>query len=205
MKPKLLWVDLETTGLNEKIHGVWEIAALVEIDGEIKDEFHEFVSPHPELKCQKKALEVGGINKKDLITFLPETYAYQSLKHFFDKHINPKDSNDKFWFAAFNQTFDVNFLTSFWDRNKNENEWFGSYVDRRPSLDPRSIYSYLVFNGKADEPDDFKLTTIAEHVGLDVDQQQAHGAFYDINLCRDLFYYICNNFEVNARRNGYDE
>ena len=42
---KNLWIDLETTGLDVKKHGVVQIAGIVEIDGEIQESFNFFTKP----------------------------------------------------------------------------------------------------------------------------------------------------------------
>jgi len=37
---KIFWFDTETTGLDDKIHGITELAILIEDDGKIIDEIH---------------------------------------------------------------------------------------------------------------------------------------------------------------------
>lgn len=191
---KILWTDLETTGRNHRHHGATEIAAIAEIDGEIRDEIDIRVCPWPGAEIEQEALEVTGKTEGELLLYAPEQQAFQKLYEFLEQFIDPYDSNDKFWFGAFNQTFDVDFLSRFWERNESEKQWIGSYINRRPNLDPRVLATTLVFKGEMDEPENFKLSTLCEHSGLEISNDETHSGLYDARKCRELFYELVARF-----------
>lgn len=123
-----------------------------------------------------------------MITFPPEKKVFNLLNAFLNDFINPYETNEKFWAGAFNQSFDVGFLSTFWERNQTDENWIGSFINRRPNIDPRVIATILVLQGKMDLPDNFKLVTLCKHIGLEVNNDKAHSALYDTRLCRKLFY-----------------
>ena len=57
-------LDLETTGLSPKLDKIIEIGAVKVIDGEIVDNFSEFLSPGR--KLEEKTIELTGITEEDL-------------------------------------------------------------------------------------------------------------------------------------------
>ena len=61
----LVFIDLETTGLNPEIHKVIEIGAIKVLNGKIIDKFNELVNPGIEIPRHISLLT--GINKEDIV------------------------------------------------------------------------------------------------------------------------------------------
>ena len=66
---KVLFLDLETTGLNPKLNGVIQIAGLVEVDGIVVEEFSCNVAPFKNDKIDDKALEVNKLTEQQIKGF----------------------------------------------------------------------------------------------------------------------------------------
>lgn len=54
---KILYYDLETTGVKYWKNGIHQIAGMIEIDGEIVEAFNFNVQPHPKCIIEPRSLE----------------------------------------------------------------------------------------------------------------------------------------------------
>jgi DNA polymerase-3 subunit epsilon len=183
MKEKILYFDLETTGVEKHRHGIHQIAGCIVIDGEIKEHFNFKVAPNPKAKIEPEALEVGGVTEEQI-------KAYPSMKIvFFDfckmlgKYVDKYDKQDKFHLCGYNnRSFDDQFLRA-WFVQSGDN-YFGSWF-WADSLDVIVLCSEIL-SKKRTSLADFKLKTVAAFCGIEVDETQLHDASYDIMLTKKL-------------------
>lgn len=179
-KMKILYFDTETTGLDPTNHEIIQFAALIEIDGEIKEEVNWHCQPKNWEIIEKKSLEINGISLEMLKTFdLPETTA-SNIKNLFDKYIDKYDKTDKFYPAGHNISFDINFLQAFWKKYIDE-YGTGSYQNWR-CLDSRIMANFLLVNNIIKSPD-AKLINLCSELGIKI---EAHDALSDIRATRIL-------------------
>ncbi len=144
MKPKkILHLDLETTGTDEKRHGIVQIAQIIEIDGVVVSEKEWKLAPMPgdEITVgaidvhrvgaiftgENKRNELDGsdltvqcINKQSDLWYLhdpeqrPAFAVWQEIRATWEEHINVFDKADKFTLAGYNvAAFDSKFLRAF--------------------------------------------------------------------------------------------
>lgn len=57
---KLLFFDLETTGVNPGKNGIHQISGEIVIDGVSKEQFDFHVQPNPKAIIEEEALKVAG-------------------------------------------------------------------------------------------------------------------------------------------------
>jgi len=93
---KILWFDCETTGLNAKENDILTLAGVVEIDGEVKEEFYLEMQPFNYDNISEEALKVNGLELKTIKTWMAPKLAYNQLIRIFSKYINRYNRNDKF-------------------------------------------------------------------------------------------------------------
>lgn len=201
MKQKLIFIDVETTGVNPDCNGLTQISGCVQIDDDVTESFDYFVRPFPQDLIESSALEVTGIDRRQ---FLPPEHPdhlavpgqlfedpkeiYVRMHTMFKKYIDQYDKSDKFQFIGYNaHSFDMPFMRKFWE--KNGDRFFGSWF-WYPCLDVMLIWAQILQSVRAELPN-FKLATVAKHAGIDVDESRLHDSQYDIELTRELWLSAC--------------
>lgn len=179
---KILWFDVETTGLDAKVNDLITISMRVEIDGEIKDKLDLKIQPYNYEAITDEALKVNKITREELKTFMEPKEAHKLIVAFFSKYVDKfkknKTSADKFIPAGYNVLFDIQFLSEFF--KKSNDNYFGAFVDYH-KLDIASIVLFAKLHGII-KCEGFKLVEVAK--ALDVTMDNAHDAGCDIEATR---------------------
>ena len=154
------------------------------IDGKIEDEFNFKIKPFPNDSIDDEALKVNRIEK---IALYLEPYKepkviYNEFTAILKKYIDKFEKTDKFYFIAYNASFDMDMLRTFFD--KNGDKYFGSWFFF-PYIDVMTIAAAALVRNRHTMTD-FKLGTVAKELGLSVDESKQHDAMYDIKLTRDI-------------------
>ena len=63
---KLLFFDLETTGVNPGKNGIHQISGEIVIDGVSKEQFDFHVQPNPKAIIEEEALKVAGVTREQV-------------------------------------------------------------------------------------------------------------------------------------------
>jgi len=177
---KILFFDLETTGLDPKKNGIVHIAAIAIIDGELH-RFHCKCNILPDDEIEDDALEVTGLTRKDIAGFQSSHNAFQQFIIFMKQHIDPFDRDDKIYPAGYCVEFDMQFLREWFF--KHDDKYFGSYFYYR-KIDIRSLLHYLEYKGQI-QCNDYKLTTVCKSLGVRLND--AHDAMADIEATLEIF------------------
>jgi DNA polymerase III subunit epsilon len=182
---KLLFFDLETTGVNHRKNGIHQISGLVDIDGIIKEEFDFKVRPNPQAVIEEEALKVGGVTREQIEAYTPMRTVYNQFTEILARYVGKFDKKDKFHLVGYNnREFDDPFLRAWFVQNFDD--YFGSWF-WADSLDCLVLSSYVLREERA-KLQDFKLKTVAKYLGITVDETKLHDARYDIGLTREIFY-----------------
>ena len=180
---KQIFIDVETTGTDPKIHCVWQIAFIIEVNGK-EDCRHNFkTAPIPGSQYNDKALEVGNITAEEIKSF-PDSYkTLRDIKEVFKTYVDPYNKTDKMFFTAYNAEFDMKFLRSFFERQNDKyiGSWFWF-----PYIDTMTLAGKLLMVERSGMKD-FKLGTVASMFGIEIDKSRLHDAMYDVELCRDIY------------------
>jgi DNA polymerase-3 subunit epsilon len=194
---KLLFIDVETTGVNSDRNGLIQISGCVQIGNDVRETFDYFVRPFLQDEIEDAALEVTGINRRQFLqpdhpNFLavpgqhfedPRTI-YLRLVEMLGRYVDQYNKNDKFQFVGYNaHSFDMPFLRRFWE--KNGDRYFGSWF-WYPCLDVMLVWAQILQTRRADLSN-FKLATVAKYCGINVDDSRLHDSLYDIELTRELW------------------
>jgi DNA polymerase-3 subunit epsilon len=202
---KILFFDVETTGLDPNRNGMIQLAMLMDIDGELVDEAQFNIQPFPadmmpigiagmennpqdiswlESKdTYADAFTPTGIIFKDIANFQKPYSASKQINNFLLKHISKFDKMDKAYIGGYNVPFDIAFLSKFYE--KCGDKYLGSYINWK-QVDVRSLL-YLLSYDDLISLDNFKLETVATHYGFSL---EAHNPMSDIKTTRDIFYHI---------------
>jgi len=205
---KILWCDVETTGLDCNRNGIVQIAFLMDIGGIVVDSLVCNVQPFdedmtgftlqddgPELNYNevKQNIETMGelrlpasnIKVSQLLTHITPKEAYGRITAFLNKYIDKYDKLDKAWFGGYNSQFDLNFVKRFFI--KNGDEYLGSYINWRV-LDPMYILYNKDYRAEPGERlDSMKLKDVCIHYEL---EHIPHDPMSDIKATRKLWYIL---------------
>ena len=181
---KNLWIDLETTGLDVKKHGIIQIAGVVEIDGEIEETFDFYTKPLPGDGITQRSMEVNKLDLETIKGFPEANDVKFQLLELFKKYVDPYYKSDKFFLMGYNAKFDYDFLRRWFE--KQSFQYFGAYF-WFPPVDVMNLGALVTRSSRKDLPN-FKLMSVAKAFGVKLDESLLHDANYDIKITRELFY-----------------
>lgn len=191
---KLLFFDLETTGVNPGKNGIHQISGMIEIDGIEQERFDFKVQPNPKAIIEQEALDVAGVTLEEVQAYPPMGEVYSRFVSMLSKYVNKYDKTDKFFLVGYNNAaFDNQFLRGFFLQNGDS--YFGSWFWAN-SIDVMVLASHHLAS-RRHEMVNFKLGTVAKFMGVDVDSESLHDAYYDIYLTREVYKLIANNYQQN--------
>ena len=192
---KLLFYDLETSGLSSYKHGIIELGYRYEVNGILEAEDVIKMNPRSaNIECDSKTLEFLGYTIEDLDNLDHYHIGYERFEGFLNNVVDRFDSSDKIVLVGYNnRKFDDNFLRSFF--YKNNNKFFGSYF-YSASIDVISMAAEACVN--LDKfPPSFKLSEVAKFFDIPVKEESLHEAGYDIELTVALYNKFTNrNLDV---------
>lgn len=193
---KVLWLDVETTGLDCRKHGLREVGFIIEIDGVEVDKgvfkINPFTYTTKDVEIDDYALEISKVSIEDLESYDRASYCFKELMKKLVKYVNVNSKNDCFVIAGYNAAFDIGFIR----------EWFkemglqDSYKDLfyYKSLDVFSLVFALRHIGLNSAEND-KLETMCNYFDIEI---EAHNALSDIEATKKLYELICEKFILKA-------
>lgn len=181
---KLFFYDLETTGVKFWKNGIHQISGCIEIDGDVKEEFNFHVKPNPACVIEDEALDVSGVTLEQINAYPDMNVVYNQIKTMLSKYVNRYNKYDKFFLVGYNNApFDNQFFRAFFVQN-NDN-YFGSYF--WSSAIDVMVLAANHLKSTRHTMEDFKLKTVANTLGVTVDESKLHDALYDIYLTRAVY------------------
>lgn len=208
---KIMYYDLETTGVDYKVSSVRQISGFIEVNGKVIDEFDYKVKPIPKnlpdyphnvwvgdeisingVIWNKGAIDLvksQGITSKEIENYTPYMDVYNEITKKLLKHIDKFNNKEKFHLIGFNNRFFDDPFFRKWFEDCGD-KYFGSYF-WADSIDVICIASHYL-KEKRHEMENFKLMTVARELGIEVDESKLHDALYDIQLTKEI-YEICTN------------
>jgi DNA polymerase-3 subunit epsilon len=181
-RSKILWIDIESTGLDPVKNDIWQLAYIIEIDRKIEHEDTYRIRPYNIENYSLDALKAARITPEDL-----EALDYNiadvvfDLKEIWGKYIDKYDKNDKFVMAGYNVSFDHDFLYEMFHK-AGDRYGLGSWVFW-PTRDVKTYVADVAIVNGIRFPN-FKLATVCERFGIKFD---AHDALEDIRATKKLY------------------
>lgn len=180
---KKLFMDTETTGTDPLHHGLIEVSGIVEIEEEEKEEFTFNCSLFEGDEIDREAEKKHGYSYKQIRDFPDPVETYHRLIEVFERYVDRYDREDKFLFLGYGAEFDNNILRQFFA--KVEDKYFGSWFFT-PWIDVMSLAANALKTERY-RMENFKLGTVVDFVGIDVEEYKLHGSAYDIRITKQLY------------------
>lgn len=204
---KIIYFDVETTGLDARIHSIHQLSGMVEINGKVVEEFNYHVQPASGKIVDSEALEVSGKTYEDLLGYEPSMIVFKKFEAMLTKYVDKFNKSDKFFLVGYNSaSFDNQFLREwFIDHALNENSkkygnYFGSWFWANP-IDVYVLASFFTMKQRS-KMSDGKLGTMALTFGFEIDESRLHDGLYDVTLTRGIYMKIkefMNGIYIGAR------
>lgn len=186
---KILFLDLETTGVKHWENGIHQMSGYVDIDGIIQDTFNFKVKPHPSAKIEESALKIAGVTLEQVMAYPSMQEVKTKLTAILSKYVDKYSKQDKFHIAGYNNAgFDNPFFRGFFEQTGDK--YFGSWF-WSDSLDAMVLASQHLKDVRQTMVD-FKLATVAQQLGIEIDESRLHDAMYDVELTRQIYYIVTN-------------
>jgi len=140
---RILYFDCETTGLDPKVNGLWQVGGLISIDGIIKDRFSLEFSPREDEVIDDVALKMSGYSDEASLRAIKHTseVGFKNFKAILEKHVDKFNRDQKFTLCGYHVGFDDGFLRQTF--LKNHEKYYGSYITPY-KLDIYSLTSLLM-------------------------------------------------------------
>lgn len=176
---RILYLDLETSGLDPDRNGIWQIGGIIEVDGVVTDEFNFKFSPREDEIVDEGALNVSPFSTEAEMRALTHSSAtaFSEFKRILLKHIDKYDKAQKYTLYGYNVGFDDGFLRSWF--LKNGEGYYGSYITPY-KIDVYTLVAMMWAEGRLELPN-LRLETVATHLGIEI---KAHDAMSDISATR---------------------
>jgi ribonuclease T len=178
-------VDIETSGLDSRKHGLLEIAAITLTIGPnqqliVDQKIHFHLTLHPSCEVDPQALVINKIDMNDASrNALEEREAIPRMFKLIRKDMKKHDCN-RAVMVAHNPSFDLGFLRAAIDRNG---------IKRDP-FHPFTTFDTATLGGVLLGQTVLQKAVIA--AGIPFDSAQAHQALYDAEKTAELFCLLVN-------------
>ena len=177
---KILWFDLETTGVDPNKNAIIQIAAMIEHEGKIIDTFTSNMKPHYSALVDDKALSVNGITREALAGYQEPIEVYGNFRGFCQKH-GTGNKSDRFIPAGYNVSFDLDFINSWHNQISGGPYEFWTFLQ----FQPIDVYPVLVNLWRMGvlPINNVRLETVCDLFEIPI---KAHDAMSDIAATREL-------------------
>ena len=188
MSDKKIFIDVETAGLDTSRCGMFQVAGIVDINGETKEEFDFQCGLFQDDLVEEKSFEKTGLSIKEISQFPNPTGIFKTFINTLSKYIDRYDKNDKFIALAYFADFDNQVLRSWFKKNKDD--FFGSWF-HHPFLDIAQLVAFVYQQDRNLFPN-FKLQTVAYMMGITESDnpKEFHDALYDVRITREIYYKV---------------
>lgn len=187
---KALFYDLETTGVDYTRHGIHQISGMIEVDDNIVSEFDFKVRPRKDAIIEPSAMDVGNVTAEDIMAYPEMKSVYLELTKRLGQYVDKYNRADKYFLIGYNSNqFDNQFFRAFF--TDNGDQYFGSYFWSN-AIDVMVLASEYLKHERHTMPN-FKQSTVARKLGIDVDETKLHDAVYDISIMRAIYKKVVEN------------
>uniref|UniRef100_A0A6M3L303 Putative exonuclease n=1 Tax=viral metagenome TaxID=1070528 RepID=A0A6M3L303_9ZZZZ len=178
---KILWLDLETTGLDHEKCAVLQIGVVVEKNGKIEEEREFLMRPFIGADIEERALFLNRRSQQEIYNYPSMDETMEEFINFLNSHIIKHKKTDKFVIAGYNVRFDVDFLRTYFEYFGAEKSFSNYFFS--PLLDVMALVA-IAINFQGLRLPNYRLLTVCNTYGV---RFKAHDAIADVKATRELY------------------
>lgn len=183
-----IWIDKETTGLSFERNDTTQIAAILDIGGDLKEELNLLLRPSDPSRVEAGALAVQKKTLEQVMAHpLSQKEGYEAYRDTLAKWTKEQKAS---W-AGQNCPFDVGFAKALFKAHNDEgglSRYFnGETIDTLYIANSLKSQRKLMIRNA-------KLSTLCEAVGVSLPADKAHDALADIRATRLVFLELKKRF-----------
>jgi DNA polymerase-3 subunit epsilon len=185
---KVIFLDTETSGLRPFKHSPWNISGIIEVRGEVKQEFDIHCQPVRLDNVSPEALEKTNMTIDKLKEFQPAEKGYKELLNIWNGTVDRYNKEDKMTVVGHNVGFDTDMLYG-WFKGAFSDPYLYSYIEPY-YVDTYRIACWLKAIGKIGNIENLQLETLCRYFNIidDDDKGEFHeSALYDVKLNKKLY------------------
>lgn len=167
--------DIETTGLDETVHGIWNIAFVLEYEGQILDEFSIKMNPEATIDPSAFKKELPDFNSFDFTDKV--VLKIEKLLDSYQKKYG------KLHFIAYNSKFDSKFVRALLTKYKLR--WDNYFYSNDLCVLQLAGWKLKPIRASIES---FKLSEVCKLFEIEFDDSEAHDALYDIEKTIELYF-----------------
>ncbi|MGL5428593.1 MAG: 3'-5' exonuclease [Cetobacterium sp.] len=174
---KLLFIDTETGGINEKENSLLSVALICWEDKKVIDKLEIFIEEES-YNVTERAMEINGLNLENVKKYgLEKKIVIEKINSFILKNFE----DEKAVLCGHNVGFDIRFLKELYNKVEKNYEEFISYR----SLDTASVFRFLTIAGKFKEEKINSLDDAIKYFNISLENR--HTAMGDIEKTVQIF------------------
>lgn len=195
-----IFIDLETGGLNPDINPILQMAGIVEVNGEVKEEFNFLLHPFANQTIEDSALKLFKYSQEEINSFPMPNFQFQQFINILKKYVDYWNPEEKFNFYGYNSKFDEGFLRQFFKNNATNKKsyesgnGYGNFF-RTPSIDVMVLAAEALEDYRTGFHN-FQLGHLYDTLFPQDQDMEWHDAMDDIRATRKLYYQIMKLIKV---------
>lgn len=178
---KLLFLDTETTGPDRETCGLIQVSGIVDIDGQVVEQFDFSCRPLKGDMIYPEAMNLLGLNREKLDARPDPKEAFAGVMAVLNRHIARFNKRDKFYMVGQVVGFDHTVLDR-WMKRHGEHYLFAYINYHLIDLVALTAAHQVAGGGKLEN---MKLETVGKSFGIEF---KAHDSKEDIRATREIFY-----------------
>jgi len=175
---KEIILDCETTGLMPNACGVHQLSGAILVDRKVKEVFDIKMDVFPNDKFIEGWNEAGHFSEEVIHKQQAPQEGYREFTKLLSGYVDKFNKLDKLTMYAYNSPFDDAFIRAWF--KKNGDKYYGSWFWFPNICVMRQAMVHL--RDQRAELENFQLITVAKHLGIEIDEKEAHDALYDVYL-----------------------
>lgn len=189
----IIYLDTETTGRNPVRNSIHEMSGIIEIDGEVVNEF-SFCCRPAKPYVEPDAVSVSNKTVEQIKKYPSSRTKFFELVDILKSVVPMGGLKERLFVCGYNVAgFDIPFIKEWFIDHTNNSEQYSLYFHSAP-LDVFTLAAEDLLK-KGVVLTSYSLVNVAKAYGLNIEKERLHQSKFDCELSRDLYKLITNKIQ----------